>query len=94
MATKEIEEENEYALKEVIKNFGEGIPQLKLRFLSEIGQHEVLDRTYIVNENFQEYILNHPYIVLQPKLFAKAFNLLEELFDLYQEIGKEDYAKN
>lgn len=84
------EEQRKELLADAQINFAENIAQLKLRFESPIGQHEALDRCFMIQENFYEYIVKHPFILLDSRLFGLANKISDLMADLYQDIGNRD----
>lgn len=57
--------------------------------LGELGYHEALDRTHILQCNFDEYIACHPVVAKHPKFKETAGRIGNLLMDLYQELGAE-----
>ena len=70
-------------------NFGENVTQLTQRFVNEVGQHETMDRIFIVQENFYDYIAKHPFVLLNPELFNIAQTISDLMADLYQRVAQE-----
>jgi hypothetical protein len=81
---KRMNEDFEEALKIAKENFED----LEERFGKDAyGSFELADRSWILYENFQSYILGHPTLSLDKKLFEKAWKVKEVLADFYQEIA-------
>ena len=53
------------------------------------GCHELLDRTYLVSNMVESYVLTHPACVQNPQWFALAQRASDALQDLYQRISAE-----
>lgn len=53
----------------------------------DIGLHEILDRTSIIVENLDRFVSNAPVMGDHPDLKSKVDHIIEQLADLYQEIG-------
>ena len=51
------------------------------------GCHELLDRTYLVSNMLDSYVLTHPACVQNPQWFALAQQASDALHDLYQRIS-------
>lgn len=85
----EIEQIRKETLLDIQINFSENITQLSSRFCNEVGQHETLDRIFVNQENFYDYIVRHPYVVLDPKLFKLAYEINDKMAELYQLVGEK-----
>ena len=57
--------------------------------LDKFHAHEALDRTFLANEIFESYVIEHPFVFKNEKLRNSAKEILEAMFDLYQMISKE-----
>lgn len=66
--------------------------EIKRRYLTEIGQHEALDRTFIAADGFEGNICEHPFILLDLELYKKAVVISGLLYELYNNIGKQDFS--
>jgi hypothetical protein len=53
------------------------------------GCHELLDRTNLIADNVEQYILAHPACVQNPEWYALAEQAVSVMRDLYQRIGGE-----
>jgi hypothetical protein len=51
------------------------------------GCHELLDRTALVSDLLQRYVLTHPACALNPEWYALADQAAAVLCELYQRIG-------
>jgi hypothetical protein len=59
--------------------------------MDKFHRHEALDRTHVIMDSIDNYLLGHPYILENKKyndLVAQAFMLLHEV---YQSIGTESF---
>ena len=54
-----------------------------------LGSHELLDRTNLVGDLLEQYILNHPACLKHPRWYQLADRAVSTLRDLYQSIGSE-----
>jgi len=57
--------------------------------ITELHKHEVLDRTCLIMENFDGYILFHPYTESDPEIKAKAQQVFDGLYAFYQMLGSK-----
>jgi hypothetical protein len=55
--------------------------------VGSFGCHELLDRTFLVANMVDNYVLTHPACVQNQEWFALAEQALDALMDLYQRIG-------
>ena len=55
--------------------------------VGSFGCHELLDRTFLVANMVDNYVLTHPACVQNQEWFALAEQALDALMDLYQKIG-------
>lgn len=53
----------------------------------EIGCHELLDRLNVMNNVFNDHIMDHPACICNPDWFATANHISDLMADLYQKIG-------
>lgn len=61
--------------------------------IGSFGHHEALDRTHIQITNWDDFIINHRFIELNPDLLEKAIKIQELMVDLYQEIGNKEWEE-
>ena len=52
-----------------------------------LGSHELLDRTFIVADNLENFVLSHPACVANAEWYALASQAVDLLQMLYQEVG-------
>lgn len=57
------------------------------------GCHELLDRTAMLMNTLDQYILGHPACVNNKEWFALAYQAVDALNDLYQRIGADHLEK-
>jgi hypothetical protein len=53
------------------------------------GCHELLDRTNLIGDNLEHYVLEHPACMLNPEWYALAEKAVSALRELYQRVGAE-----
>ena len=51
--------------------------------------HELLDRTHVIARNIELHLLEHPLTDTDNELYDLIFNILKEMANLYQVIGKK-----
>lgn len=65
-------------------------PQKKaLKPIDELSVHEVLDRSSIAMENFEYFIMSHPFVRKTPSLKKKSEMVFDQLYAFYQKAGEE-----
>jgi hypothetical protein len=52
------------------------------------GNHELLDRAFLMSENWELFIASHPATLLDAELYRKAFEIAEAMADFYQMVGR------
>lgn len=55
--------------------------------------HEAFDRAFMIEDMFDTYLTNHPFVSQIPKLKEQAEKVSEALFDFYQMISNEYYDR-
>lgn len=58
--------------------------------LDKFHRHEALDRTYILMDSIDSYLLEHPYIADNLEYVQIATDAFNSLHNLYQKIGTEN----
>ena len=53
--------------------------------------HEALDRSYLLLDQFEEYVAKHPFVAQTPHLKEHADNVISIMHDMYKMIGTESY---
>lgn len=62
--------------------------------IDEFGWHEAIDRTFLVQDFFQNSVVDHPVISHTQELAQMADEIGTLLGKLYQRIGELDYQNN
>jgi len=77
------------------KKFIGSLPELK-QIVDQFHYHEALDRTYLVGNMGEEFLLLHPVFLKHKKLKKKVEKALALLAEVYQEVGylEHKYDKN
>lgn len=57
------------------------------RYANEIGGHEVADRTFLAMEHWDEYIRNHPVVLMDERAFRLASIITELMCEVYQVVA-------
>lgn len=57
---------------------------------ADLGKHEVLDRAYIMCEQFEALICKHPVVLRTPELYLASKRLAEQLGAFYQLAGRDE----
>jgi hypothetical protein len=55
---------------------------------------ELMDRLHVVMCNINDHCIQHPVAKLNKNISTSLNKALEEIWDVYQEVGKLDYEKN
>jgi hypothetical protein len=91
-STTEIEEERLRKVKELITELGQNwTAGFEPGFQ---GCHELLDRTNLVADNIEQYVLAHPACIQNPEWYALAEQAVAALRDLYQRIGADHLGQS
>lgn len=53
------------------------------------GFHEALDRTYLVTEHWDSFILGHPSVFLDAELYREANSILASIANFYSKLGQK-----
>jgi hypothetical protein len=81
------EQERQQLIDELIADYGpDWAEQYKP---GSFGCHELLDRTALVADNVERYVLTHPSCVQNRDWFVLAEQAVAALQELYQRIGQE-----
>jgi hypothetical protein len=54
------------------------------------GYHELLDRTFLLMDNWESFIATHPATLLDPERYRKAREIADAMADFYQFVGRGD----
>lgn len=79
------------AIQNLSEEYDESLEEISKRFNNKIGRHEAMDRSFIIGEQIEDYLLNHPYIIFKPECYKLAFQARELLASLYQRIGNSGF---
>jgi hypothetical protein len=87
MSSSEVEEERQRQVRELSAESGddwdEGFRP------GSAGCHELLDRTTLVADMVERYVLEHPACVARPEWYRLAEQATAALRELYQQVGAE-----
>lgn len=53
------------------------------------GFHEALDRTYLVSEHWESFIMGHPSVFLDAELYREANTILTAVTNFYSKLGQK-----
>ena len=82
---KTFEAERQDALRDRLHDEG---PQLMEQFTpGTLGCHELLDRTAMMSDQLERFIVSHPACLQNPEWYALARQAADSLHNLYQKIG-------
>ena len=83
----EAEQERQQLLDEMLAEYG---PHWADQYKpGSFGCHELLDRTALVADTVEQYVLSHPACIQHQDWFALAEQAVTALRELYQRIGAE-----
>lgn len=83
MSEQELEADRQQLLEKAKSNF-DGEDDLKKRFgPNTFGSHELLDRAFMLQENWEHYVKEHPTTLLNPDAFKLASEIVEKMYDFY-----------
>jgi hypothetical protein len=54
------------------------------------GYHELLDRTFLLMDNWESFIATHQATLLDPERYRKAREIADAMADFYQLVGRGD----
>jgi len=64
-------------------------PDIDRRFgPASFGNHEAMDRTWMLLETFDAYVVQHPSVALCPEAFAMATHARSLMAEVYRIIGR------
>jgi hypothetical protein len=55
-----------------------------------LGYHELLDRSYMLMDNWESFITSHPTTLLDPERYRKAQEIADAMTSFYQLVGRGD----
>jgi hypothetical protein len=73
------------------EDYEDTLENIKRRFNCEIAQSEAMDRSFMISSNIEDFLINHPYIILRPECYKLAFQAQELINELYQVVGRSDF---
>jgi len=71
--------------------FEDTLENVKKNFNTELNRHEAMDRSFMISDNIEDFLVDHPYIILRPECYRLAFKAQELLQVLYQKVGNSNY---
>ena len=84
-------DEREELLNAACEEYSLSLDELKERFGAEsVGNHEAVDRIYLLSHTWQTHISEHPAILLDPAAYEKACTVVELIEELYQHMGQKE----
>ena len=87
----EIEQERQQILAAAAENF-DGEAEVHRRFdPGTFGSHEAADRTFMMIENIESYIMNHPTVAMNEECFKKVHTAHQLLYEVYNKIACADF---
>lgn len=84
----DVENDRQDIIRDWLLSMG-SMENLNSRFQSEIGLHEVLDRSCMISQNWYEFVAEHPCVALDKETFALAHAANELMNELYARIGNQ-----
>lgn len=55
----------------------------------EFSKHELLDRTHLISDTFQRFVMDHPALDEHPELKKRVEMIADQMESLYQAFGAE-----
>jgi hypothetical protein len=91
MDSEEIEQSRLDDIEALEESYVCSLKEIRNNFNTEIGRHEAMDRSFMINSNIEDFLINHPYIMFRPECYKLAFQAQELLAELYQIVGTSDF---
>lgn len=89
-ASEIVDSDRKQAFKESVEVF-ETEDEVHRRFdPGSFGSHEAADRTMLIMENVEHYLLKHPTIIMNEQAYHQAFAACQLLADVYQKVACAD----
>lgn len=66
-----------------------GIARLRQAAAEPTSQHEVLDRTFMIRDNWETFVIEHPVVLVNPEAHRLAQLAAAMMQEVYQLIGKK-----
>lgn len=79
-------EEIEAARNVLLERHRDNFPDLDTRFATS---WEAMDRTFVAQQHFETFVLEHPNVVKDQNAFGLAWRINEMMGDLYQRLGAQ-----
>ncbi|WP_422931435.1 hypothetical protein [Singulisphaera sp. PoT] len=88
----EIEVQHRHDLARALDQFNAAdVRELSRRFgPGTRGMHELWDRLHVLNDNWHDFVVEHPACLLDPELYEEASRIGELIGRLYQRAGQMD----
>ena len=86
------EQERQQLMEEMATEYG--VDWIERYKSGSFGCHELLDRTSVVADTVERYVLSHPACVQNQDWFALAEKAVATLWELYQRIGEAHLDNN
>jgi hypothetical protein len=84
-----LEDERQQKLAEARED-REPVPLEKTFGPGSLGYHELLDRSYMLMDNWETFIATHPTTLLDPERYRKAQEIADAMAAFYQLVGRGD----
>jgi hypothetical protein len=84
-----LEDERQQKLAEARED-REPVPLEKTFGPGSLGYHELLDRSYMLMDNWETFIATHPTTLLDPERYLKAQEIADAMAAFYQLVGRGD----
>jgi hypothetical protein len=59
--------------------------------LDEFHAHEALDRTFVIRDQFEMFVVEHPFIMQNEDLANEAEKISSSFFDFYQAVANKSW---
>lgn len=93
----EIELARKKSYEDAIGSFGDE-NEVHRRFNPEkggdAGCHEAADRTFLLMENIEHYIQEHPSVILSKEAYEKVYKIVDMMHDVYQIVACAAFDKD
>jgi hypothetical protein len=87
MTPEEIESERQDYFQKAIETWGTEEELVRRFGEKSFGAHEAFDRTWILYENIECYLLKHPTIIMDKEAFDKVYKAFDLLLEVYNRCG-------
>lgn len=79
-------EEIEHERDKLLERLRDTFPDFETRFAES---WEAMDRCFVAQQQFEEYVMEHPNVAKDAETFAFAWRINEMMADLYQRLGAQ-----